>query len=295
MKNYKILSLSLSFIFNIYTQPYKVLIGSPIRQKPAILEEFLLSLNELKKEICECDYAFIDDNENPESTEILLNFSEKHAGHCLIQKNTTLISEPYICNEVTHYWRESIIWKVAAFKDALIQFARANNYDYLFLVDSDMVLHPNTLEQLITNDKEIISEIWWTNWLPDYAKSPSVWLYDHYTQYEIGINEKISEEEKLNRYRTFLTQLLIPGVYEIGGLCTCTLINKSALNKSISFSRIKNVTFWGEDRHFCIRASALGIKLFVDTHYPAYHIYRESELPGVTAYKENYKNGLYQI
>ena len=35
---------------------------------------------------------------------------------------------------------------------------------------------------------------------------------------------------------------------------------------------------FGEDRHFCIRAAALGFTLYVDTHYPAYHIYRESDL-----------------
>lgn len=36
----------------------------------------------------------------------------------------------------------------------------------------------------------------------------------------------------------------------------------------------------GEDRHFCIRAAALGLRLFVDTHYPAYHIYRSADLAG---------------
>lgn len=273
----------------------RVLIGSPVYQKPLILKEFLLSLEELKKENCECDYLFIDDNENAESSTILLKFMEKHEGHCLIHRNTSIKSEQYICNEVTHFWKESIVWKVAAFKDAMIQFARKENYDYLFLIDSDMVLHPNTLEQLIADDKEIISEIWWTNWLPANAKSPSVWLYDHYTQYEIGINEQICEEEKMNRHYAFINQLLTPGVHEIGGLCTCTLINKTALHKGISFSRIKNLTFWGEDRHFCVRASALGIKLFVDTHYPAYHIYRESELKGVEEYKQNCRNGIYTI
>src|SRR5690606_16148011 len=54
----------------------------------------------------------------------------------------------------------------------------------------------------------------------------------------------------------------------------------------VSFSEIKNLSFWGEDRHFCIRAAALGLSLYVDTNYPAYHIYRESDLEGVWKYKE---------
>src|SRR5690606_16569030 len=48
----------------------------------------------------------------------------------------------------------------------------------------------------------------------------------------------------------------------------------------------KNISFWGEDRHFCIRAQALGFDLFVDTNYPAFHIYREDDLQVL----ENAKN-----
>ena len=39
--------------------------------------------------------------------------------------------------------------------------------------------------------------------------------------------------------------------------------------------------------HFCIRASALGFDLFVDTHYPAYHIYRECYLNRVEEFKKD--------
>ncbi len=82
----------------------------------------------------------------------------------------------------------------------------------------------------------------------------------------------------------------------MGGVGACTLITKSALSKGVNFKRIKNVTFWGEDIHFCIRAAVLGIPRFVDTHYPAYHIYRESDLAGVEDFKKNpeMKTGAWQ-
>lgn len=48
----------------------------------------------------------------------------------------------------------------------------------------------------------------------------------------------------------------------------------------VRFKEIKNLSFFGEDRHFCVRAAALGFSMFMDTHYPAYHIYRESDLKG---------------
>jgi hypothetical protein len=63
------------------------------------------------------------------------------------------------------------------------------------------------------------------------------------------------------------------------------LISRKALVAGVSFAEIKNLSFWGEDRHFCIRAAALGFSLYVDTHFPAYHIYRESELSGIASYK----------
>lgn len=273
----------------------QVLIGSPVRQKPAILKEFLQSLEELMQISCECDYLFVDDNDNAESAFMLLEFAEKKQGRCTIAQNTNkTITEPYVCNEITHYWRDSIVWKVAAFKDYIIKYATEHGYDYLFLIDSDMVLHPLTVEQLIVDNKDIVAEIWWTNWVPDTAKSPSVWLYDVYTMYEIR-GGNLTEEEVQKRQYEFWQKLLTPGLYEVGGLCACTLVSKKALQAGVKFERIRNLSFWGEDRHFCVRAIVLGLELFVDTHFPAYHIYRESELAGVNAYKENCRDGIYQI
>jgi len=272
----------------------RVLIGTPIRQKPAILKEFLLSLEELNQNSFEADYCFIDDNTDQESAQILDEFLIKHQPRALVSKAEN-IGDIYICNETTHYWSEQVVWKVAHFKDAIINYAYTNKYDYVFLIDSDIVLYPNTIEQLIADDKDIVSEIFWTSWTPNAPKKPQVWLYDTYTQYEIKYGENLTAEEVNNRHLQFIETMLTPGVYEVGGLGACTLISKHAMEQGVSFKKIKNLTLWGEDRHFCVRALALGLSLFVDTHYPAYHIYRESNLAGVNEFKDNCRNGLYQI
>lgn len=289
---FNIFLISILTIFistNVYAEELKrVLVASPVKQKPQILKEFLQSLKELVRTNIAIDYYFIDDNDNTDSITALMLFAFENINQCIIMQNRSKgAQEEYVCNEATHYWKENIIWKVAAFKDATIQYAIQQEYDYLFLIDSDIVLHPHTLEHLIATQKDIISEIFWTSWTPGSGKQPQVWLYDAYTQYQIGINEHISEEEKVNRYHAFIQTLQIPGVYEVGGLGACTLMSKKALRAGISFKRIKNLTLWGEDRHFCVRAAALGIPLFVDTYYPAYHIYRESDLEGVSVFKSN--------
>lgn len=271
----------------------RVLIGAPIRQKPAILKEFLNSLLELTTNTFTADFCFVDDNVQDESKNLLIEFAKDSKGRVFISQAQS--NDVYVCNEQTHYWNEAIIWKVARFKDQIFEFTLEHNYDYVFLVDSDIVMHPNTIEQLIRDNKDIVSEIFWTHWQPNSPKSPQVWLYDTFTQYETHCGEQLSGEEVHRRHNDFICMLLNPGVYDVGGLGACTLISKRALEKGARFKKVKNITFWGEDRHFCIRAAALGLDLCVDTHYPAYHIYRESDLAGVAQYKENCRNGVYQI
>jgi cellulose synthase/poly-beta-1,6-N-acetylglucosamine synthase-like glycosyltransferase len=246
----------------------RVLVGSPVRQKPTILKEFLNSLQQLKQDNISIDYCFIDDNDSELSSELLCEFAQQ-ANHCIIIKAPPS-PDQYICDELTHRWNDNLVWKVAQFKNSIIQKAILKGYDYLFLVDSDLVLNPVTIEHLMMQHKDIISEIFWTRWSPEQNELPNVWISDVY-----------------NFNDDFLKQLREPGVYSVGGLCGCTLISKKALHAGVNFNKIYNLTFWGEDRHLCIRAGALGFSLFADTHFPAYHIFRESELAGLVTFKKN--------
>lgn len=256
----------------------KILIGSPIHQKPQILEHFIKSLSILNKEGLDVHYLFIDDNISKESSLLLKEFSEKENNVIICKSN---FNDEYIRNEQTHLWNEHLIWKVANFKDSIIQVANEFNFDYLFLIDSDLVLHPNTLKQLLMAKRDIISNIFWTKWQPDFPELPQVWMFDQYEQYNKIRGEQLSKEQILERHKEFINMLKKPGVYEVGGLGACTLISKKAIKAGVSFKEIKNISLWGEDRHFCVRAAALGFTLYVDTHYPAYHIYRESDLENV--------------
>lgn len=296
-------------IFAMRTEPVfdsvqKILIGSPIRQKPNILKEFLASLFLLRiqKKNYSIDYHFFDDNTDQDSKKLLREFAQKVTelkSCCLIEPVEN--KDEYICNEKTHLWKESIIWKVAAFKDKIIQNAKEKKYDHLFLLDSDLVLHPNTLKHLVKLQKDIVSEVFWTRWIPEGPELPQVWICDFYRlyepeikecpttdfyrQYELDVRQELAPEEKEKRCQQFLDQLRKPGVYEVGGLGGCTLISKKAMEKGVNFKKIRNITPWGEDRHFCIRAAVLEIPLFANTKYPPYHIYQESCLAGVQKFK----------
>lgn len=254
---------------------HKVLIGSPICQQPEILSLFFESLERLHQCNIELSYFFIDDNDDPKSSALISRFIEKSGKSVVYQSHKDF---QYTKNETTHFWNEYLVWRVADFKNKILQYALNMEFDYLFLVDSDLMLFPSLLEHLVEQQKEIISEVFWTRWQPDAMPQPQVWLKDEYTQWEQARGESLSDEEKQARYMKFIAKLVEPGVYEVGGLGACTLISRSSMEKGVNFNPIPNLSFWGEDRHFCVRAAALGIPMHVDTHYPAFHIYRESDL-----------------
>jgi len=266
----------------------KVLIGSPIRQEPEILEEFLDSIRNLWMEDLLADALFIDDNEIFESQSMLRDFSLPY-GRVTVLPGSSLwtTAEIYLCDEHTHHWREELIRKVARYKDAILSAAVEGGYDFVFLVDSDLVLNPITLLHLVSTGKDIVSEIYWTRWTPEQeVELPQVWLKDQYDMFRQDPGETLSPEEITRRTAEFLAQLRQPGIYRVGGLGGCTLISRPALLKGVSFQEIPNLGLRGEDRHFCVRAAALGIELWVDTHFPCYHLYRRSDLAGLPAYKE---------
>ncbi|TDQ41061.1 glycosyltransferase family 2 protein [Aureibacillus halotolerans] len=254
----------------------RILVASPIHQKPEILQLFLQSLGRVIDETPqELSFYFIDDNTDPQSTKLLKAFAEKWPNVRIDPSNK---QDNYTKTEDTHFWSDHLVWKVAAFKNEMIDAALIQNVDGLFLVDSDLLLHPDTLRHLAEQEKDILSEVFWTQWQAGAMAQPQVWLKDEYTQWDQQRGESVPDAESMKRFGNFLETLKQPGVYEVGGLGACTFLSKHALERGVHFGEIYNLSFWGEDRHFCVRAAALGFPLYVDTHYPAFHIYRDSDI-----------------
>lgn len=259
----------------------RVLIASPIRQEHKILIEFLGSLMNLNYLNVNEEYAFIDDNlDEACSKELELFIPEKTK---VIKVNS---NDHYIKDENTHYWNSNLMDKVAKFKNILIDYAIDNEFDYIFFVDSDLVLHGETLNKLLSNNVDIISNVFWTKWTLDGRLEPQVWLEDNYSFIKSNTTNDVIEIALLET--EFINKIKRKGVHEVGGLGACTLISKNALLKGVNFNKIDNISLCGEDRYFCVRAKALGLNLYVDTTYPALHLYRLDELKEVKSYKENH-------
>ena len=266
----------------------EILIASPVRQSPEVLSEFLLSLVELDTVDLSVDYLFIDDNDISQSSELLSEFG-------MTNKNATIEDVRNVLHELkpneiydsSHNWNDYFINRVAYIKNYIINEAKKKTYDFLFLVDSDIVLNPRTLKRLVSLNCDMVSNVFWTKFTKTDPYHPQVWKMDQYLFYDPEERFLKNKFCRAEHKKAFFEMLRKPGTYKVGGLGACTLISSAVLKAGVNFSKIYNISFWGEDRSFCIRAVAAGFDLYVDTYYPAYHIYRKTDLDGIKRYKEN--------
>ena len=61
-----------------------------------------------------------------------------------------------------HIWTRENLNKMPELRNATIRRALDGGYDYWFSIDTDLILHPNTLSVLLDANKDIVSEIFWT-------------------------------------------------------------------------------------------------------------------------------------
>lgn len=228
----------------------RILMGAPVKQDEETFKYYLESLSHQQHDH-EVDYFFILHN-SPSLKQYL------HPHQYEEYSNDTVYEKTH-----THVWKNSNLKDVATMKNFLLQKTLDEGYDYFFLVDSDIMLHPKTLAHLVAQDKPIVSEIFWTRWRPDEEEMPNAWDHDYYSYTRLGY---------WNAWRK-------KGLYQVGYSGACILIHRDVILSGVNYSPIHNVSFsnW-EDRAFCIRAAVNGYKVFMDTHYPATHLYREEDV-----------------
>lgn len=214
----------------------KVLIAAPLRQEPRIFREYQEALDRLYIPAGVSVERFYVVNDCPEVIP-------------LIRGRYTVMDTGDIYQKADndHVWTMRNLNKMPMLRNETVR--EALSYDYLFSVDTDLVLQPETLQTLLNADKDIVSEIFWTNgWC-------NAWMYDQAS----GMTEE---------WKT-------PGLYRVGMTGACTLIKTEVLRRGVDYTPIPNIrnALWGEDRWFCIRAACAGVEMWVDTHYPAEHLF----------------------
>lgn len=261
----------------------RILIGSPIRLKNTILQEFLQGLDEVDKSDHKVEFYFVDDNVDKKSTELLQEFAKRNKSILRAGAELFQTDDQY----ANHGWKPETLAKVTCYKNTIIQYCIDEEYDYLLLIDSDIILDKRALLQLISDDVDIVSNVFWNQWKKNGRLTPQCfWIPDIYLQESAWNTPRSFEESHKIRMETY-EKMKIPGLYRVDGTGACTLIKRRALVAGVNFTEIPNLKILGEDRPFCIRAGVLGFDLYMDTHYPAYHCSREIFLDRVEEFKRD--------
>lgn len=246
-----------------------VVIASPVRKPANILSAFLQSL---AWQVCPRQvqrfYVFVDDGCPPDARQLLDEFVAQHGG--LVWQGPS--GNDWTDVGVTHGWSPSAMNRVGAIKDRLLQFARENRAEAIWLADADLVMDPMTLTSLWSVPDQIVSAVYWTRWSqvppehPPVHAGPQVWLAHPYTLAGMGMEEWEFRRRLTHRQLT-----------PVAGLGACTLIRREALMRGVSFAPWPGNQHQGigqgEDRHFCMRAEALHIRMIADPWPDIWHCY----------------------
>jgi hypothetical protein len=247
----------------------RVLIASVVKQRPATLSAFLRTLRwqRLAPHI-DTRFLFIDDCDNAESSQML-----REAGKVWDATPKPEGAEYSNAGSITHRWTVPTFNWLGAEKDRILRYAEEERFDAVLLADSDLLLAPDTLNSLLSSERDLVSAVFYTSWAPAALPLPQVWVKHPY-EFSGGLVGQRYEADE------FLKLLSERQLMRVGGLGACTLI-RSAILPRISFLPVEGLPthgMWqGEDRHFCVRATQQQVELWADAWPDVFHVYREAD------------------
>lgn len=250
----------------------RILIASVSNREPEVFLPHLASVGDLDvPPDVEVEYAYISDGLHPRCLQAL-----EILGARVADASPKSGAEVYGVTEKTHAWNEASFDWLAAEKQRLLDLAVEEGFDAIMLVDSDLIIGPETLSSLLTCRKEVVSAVFWTRWSPELPEMPQVWLTHPY-----GLEGRSGL--RLMKGMEFVRRLRRRELLEVGGLGACTLIRTSALKKGVRFfPRLEGLPLdgmWqGEDRTFSILANQLHVPLWADAWPDILHLYRPSDV-----------------
>ena len=185
----------------------KILITAPLRQDVDIFEAYQDSLDRLEVPegftVDRFFFFFFCDEVIP------------HIRNARIEVTET--GEAYEKTHNDHLWTLDLMWKMGELRNRTIREMLDGGYDYWLSVDTDIVLDPWTLYHLLNADKDIVSEIFWTQ-APNGKYWCNAWMYDQ----SFGMPEEWHK----------------PGLYQVGMTGALTLVKRKVFEAGVSYEKI---------------------------------------------------------
>lgn len=222
----------------------KILITAPLRQDADVFEEYQNGLDALEVPDGYEVGRFYVVNDCKEIIPFIRN----------AEYVVTETGEDYQKTENDHLWTLELMRKMSDLRNRTIAEMLLGGYDYWMSIDTDIVVRPETLRTLIEADRDIVSEIFWTQ-APNGSYWCNAWMHDQ----AAGMSADWKK----------------PGLYRVGMTGALTLVKRRVFEAGVDYTPIPNIktALRGEDRHFCVRAACAGFEMWIDSHCPADHLY----------------------
>jgi hypothetical protein len=163
-------------------------------------------------------------------------------------------------------------------RDRQVRESLEDNTDYIFFVDSDMLPPPETIKQLLSHNKDIVSAMCFKR-IPPFQPC-------FYTKARLHRTEK-------GELKTEIESAMYPETWAGYGLAKMEAVGMACcLVKMDVFKKIGNTNWFfplpqlGEDLAFCMKARQAGAEIYVDLGLNCHHL-------GIVPFgKEHYQESL---
>lgn len=225
----------------------RILIGAPVHQRDWILPVYLKRLEELEYPEDLLSFAFVINDSTDESKAILKAWKEENSSRYrqvhLAEKN---LGFPPDLRSNRH--RDGIFYRLVQARNALLDLL--TDEDYLFSIDTDILVQKHTLNWLLANQRDLCSALIFND---RRRRFPNIM--------------KVSEKGNLVHYRDFPRKQLFP-----------VAVTGAVFLASRNLARSTRYSFHpqGEDVAFCLEARRQGYQLWCDSRIRPRHVmYRE--------------------
>lgn len=275
----------------------RILVGVPVRKPPEVLQQLIATLAWQRLRV-PVDLTFLftpNFGAEPFRDAALALLQAAPLPHVLVWPNEVAPEGDYGERAETRQWSPAAFGRMAALKNRILQYALDQHFDFVWLLDADVLCDPGTLQSLLDSANHerwrlnenvalpIVSGVYWTRWQRPNADSaqavhagPQVWLTHPY-----GLQGRGWTEGQFRR------ALVKRGRLTVGGLGACTLIPVGVLRHGVSFAHHEGLApgpmSEGEDRHFCAWATEKHVQLVADAWPDIYHAYHPQEYAALDA------------
>jgi len=230
----------------------RILIGAPVRNRAWVLPYYLAALERLDypKELL--TFCFILNDSTDNSRELLFEFAKNHST-TIIERNQCAPEDREDRQE-----RDRIYGPLAEVRNLLLSIAANLEIDYLFSVDSDIIVPPDILTRLLAHRKDIVAALIYN----DYH-------FNAHENYPNRFPNIMIRREGLQSYRDYPLNSL----FEVDVTGAVYLLSRKVIRK-VRYGYHPQ----GEDIYFCQEAKERGFSLWCDSSIFCQHIMTRDQL-----------------